>query len=243
MSCPATFWRTGALALVLLATGACAPITASGTPPAASPETALRRDLERIMRWWPGDYNNDRQLARLAAEGKPIWRADDSGKGGHIEVTSHYRAVDLPAFGENVIYVEETKHGDPDAIFRQRIYSLTIDEAADTLRVSMWNFKDKEKHVGAWRDLSRLSGLTPAEMTNFGENCDLVMTRKSDEYHLAMQDRQCAFGENYFSYQVLLGEDSFWFRDKIARLADDAPVSIAGDYTYHELDRMGTAPR
>ncbi len=113
--------------------------------------TDLEQDskpIDEIMAWWPGDYNNDNQVEKELSEGKPIWREDGSGEGGHIEVTSHYRAVDLPAFGEHVLYVEELKHGKPDLVFRQRIYTLYEDDSG-ALRATLWNFKDKEKYVGA----------------------------------------------------------------------------------------------
>lgn len=207
--------------------------TAAATLP-SDPEA----QLAQIMEWWPGDYNNDAQLEQLAAQGKPIWRKDDTGKPGHIEVTSHYRAVDLPAFGENVLYVEETKHGEPGNIFRQRIYVLSVDEELDKVRVALWTFSDKEKYVGAYQDLSKLDGLTPDAMSTFGAPCDLITNPEGRKYHIAMNAKDCQFGENYFSYQVLLGPDSFWFRDKIAKVADDAIVSIAGGFTYHELDRI-----
>ena len=231
------------MALALL--GACAPSGAIGAasegparPLAEPPRLTTAQHLEKIMQMWPGDYNNDRQLARLEAEGKPIWREDDTGKGGHIEVTSHYRVVDLPEFGANVLYVEETKHGDPSNIFRQRIYELYVDEERDQVRVTLWTFKDREKYVGAWKDLSRLDELTKEELSSFGTNCDLIMARQEGRYHLAMEGKECAFGENYFSYQVLLGPGSFWFRDKITRLSDDVIISQAGEFTYHELDRV-----
>ncbi len=200
--------------------------------------TSAKQDLSTIMKWWNGDYNNDQQLAKLSAAGEPIWRADDSGKGGHIEVTSHYRPLDLPAFGKNVIYVEETKHGDPNNIFRQRIYTLSMNEDANQVRVKLWYFNDKEKYVGAWKDLSRLNDLTPKDMFALQDSCDLLVVKQGDKYHMPMADKACVFGKNYFSYQVLLGENSFWFRDRINRVADDSTVSEAGGYTYHELDRM-----
>lgn len=227
---------------VSLLLAAVVPLAACETIPESAPATEVAQtpegQLAQIMDWWPGDYNNDAQLARLEAEGKPIWRTDDTGKGGHIEVASHYRTVDLPAFGENVLYLEEIRDGDPSNIFRQRIYSLAVDPETNAVRVTLWNFKDRKKYVGAYQDLSRLNDLTPDQMTNFGRNCDLVTRVESDKYHLGMNGKDCAFGENYFAYQVLLGPDTFWFRDKIAKVSDDSIVSVAGDYTYHELDRV-----
>lgn len=206
--------------------------------PSSTPAPTPEEDLATIMLWWNGDYHNDRQIARLEAEGLPVWRADDSAEGGHLEVTSHYRPVSLPIFGEHVIYVEETKHGDPDALYRQRIYTLQVDNEIGQVRVKMWNFKDREKYVGAWQDLSMVADLTPGEMSPLPDNCDLLVSRVGDKFHMPMLDRDCAFGDRYFSYQVLLGADSFWFRDKVVRLADDEVLTSPGSFTYHELDKV-----
>ncbi|MEO0996685.1 MAG: chromophore lyase CpcT/CpeT [Pseudomonadota bacterium] len=209
----------------------------SAGPAAADAKTPGESDLDRVLDWWAGDYDNDRQIERLTAEGQPVWRADGSGEGGHIEVTSHYRRVELPAFGEHVLYVEETKYGDPDEIFRQRIYTLNVDDESDRVRVKIWNFKDKQRYVGAWRDTARLSDLTPDEMSPLPDRCDLLSERREGRIHLGMNGRDCAFGDRYFNYQVLLGPESFWFRDKIVRLEDDVLLTTAGDFTYHQLDR------
>lgn len=230
--------KTGVASLACMAMASGCTYEPKAESAGSTATSSAQEDLNRIMTWWNGDYNNDRQLAALAAAGKPIWRADDSGKGGHIEVTSHYRPIDLPAFGDNVIYVEETKHGVPDNIFRQRIYTVAIDRATNIIRVKLWYFKDKKKYVGAWRDLSRLNDLTPEMMSPLQDDCDLIIKKQGEKYHMPMADKACVFGDNYFSYQVLLGEDSFWFRDKINRVADDKTISMAGNYTYHELNKI-----
>lgn len=216
--------------VLLLGMASCAQNPAS-TP---SPE----EDLATIMQWWNGDYHNDRQIARLEDEGLPIWRADGAEEGGHLEVTSHYRPISLPIFAEQVLYVEESKHGDSDAMFRQHIYTLQVDSEINQIRVKLWNFKDRQKYVGAWQDLSMLANLTPDEMSPLPDNCDLFVSRVDDKFHMPMPDRDCAFGDRYFNYQVLLGADSFWFRDKIVRLADDELITSAGGFTYHELDKV-----
>lgn len=201
-------------------------------------DTSPEKDLSTIMGWWDGDYQNDEQIARLEAAGKPVWRADGTGEDGHIEVTSHYRRIEMPSFGKHVIYVEETKHGDPNNVFRQRLYTLRVDKDIETVRVKIWNFKDKKKYVGAWRDLSRLDGLAPDDMSSLPDTCDLIAKKQGGEFHMPMHEQDCAFGDRYFSYQVLLGPDSFWFRDKIASTETDEVLESAGKYTYHELRRV-----
>lgn len=194
--------------------------------------------LDEVMMWWPGDYHNNRQLQKLRAAGKPIWQADGSGKPGHIAVTSHYRRVELPEFGDHVLYVEETKHGDPSAIFRQRIYTLTRDPETDVVTVKLWYFKDKTRYLAAWRDASILAELTPDQMSPLPDHCDLTIRRQGARYHMSMPAKQCVFGERYFDYQVLLGPESFWFRDRIVDAATDEVLEAAGNFTYHELDRV-----
>lgn len=211
---------------------------ASSVAHADNHKASLAENLSEIMSWWNGDYDNNAQLKALEAAGRPIWREDGSGEGGHIEVTSHYRPISLPAFGENVVYVEETKHGDPNNIFRQRIYTLTADEENQVVRVKLWYFKDKEKYVGAWNDMSRLANLTPEEMFPLQDECDLLGVKTEGRYHMPMADKACVFGKRYFSYQVLLGPGSFWFRDKIVSIEDESNVESAGDFTYHELDKI-----
>lgn len=219
-----------AVILLLTQTISCASVSVAERTP--------EMDLALIMDWWNGDYNNDRQIKSLEEQGLPVWKADDTGEGGHIEVTSHYRRVDLPVFGENVLYVEETKHGDPDNIFRQRIYTLNIDQEANAVRVKLWYFNDKKKYIGAWKDLTLLNDLTPEDMFPLQDDCDLISTRQAEKIHLPMPAKDCVFGEKYFNYQVLLDENSFWFRDRIMLVADDSLDSTAGQFTYHELDKV-----
>ena len=213
-------------------------IAAFGISACSSIPTAPIDDISQIMSWWSGDYNNDAQLTKLIAAGKPVWRADDTGEGGHIEVTSHYRPVELPAFGENVIYVEETKHGDPDAMFRQRIYTLEQKNENEPIRVKMYYFNDKEKYVGSYKDLRRLTDLTQDDMFALKDECDLIVEKQGDKYHMPMVKDACVFGERAFNYQVLIGENSFWFRDKISDVNGVKPTESAGNFTYHELDKL-----
>lgn len=233
------FLSSLALAALSMSTSACATAAVSDVDSANTQVAeSTEQQIATIMKWWDGDYNNDRHLKELEAADKPIWRKDGSGKGGHIEVTSHYRPVTLPAFGDNVIYVEETKHGDPDNIFRQRIYTLTADAKINAVRVKLWYFSDKKKYVGAFKDISIVKDLTPKEMFKLPDTCDMIVRKQGDKYHMPMPDKDCVFGESYFNYQVLLGKDSFWFRDRIMNVADDTVKESAGNFTYHKLDRI-----
>lgn len=197
-------------------------------------------DLKTIMAWWDGDYDNDDQIAALRADGAPIWQRGEKGEGigGHLPVVSHYRPIDMPVFGENVLYVEEKTFGDDGNPYRQRFYTLSLDEDKNTISVKLWYFKDRKAYLGAWQDLSRVSALTPDDMSPLPDNCDLNVTRMSDgRYHMKMPVNGCVFGEKLFDYQVILGPDSFWFRDRIANSKTGIVEMSAGAFTYHKLDK------
>ncbi|MEQ8507795.1 MAG: chromophore lyase CpcT/CpeT [Rhodospirillaceae bacterium] len=207
-------------------------------------QSPLEQDLAQIMAWWPGTYNNDKQVAEVEARmGEDnftgeVWRVDNSGMGGYLNVTSHYARIDFPALGENVLYVEEYRDGNPDETYRQRIYNLTIDDEEAVIRVNLINFKDREKYIGAYKDLSMLDNLTPDDISPFPEICDLMVEQRGNAYHMPMKTNACAFGGQAFSYEAVITGDAFWFRDKIVRLDDGTVVMTMANFNFHKLDRL-----
>ena len=222
------------LALVLACLGAM-PATA---------QSPLEQDLAQIMAWWPGSYNNDTQVAEVEARmGEDnftgeVWRIDNSGMGGYLNVTSHYIRLDAPEIGENVLYVEEYRDGEPGETYRQRVYTLSVDEEEEVIRVNLANFKDREKYIGAYRDISMLDGITSDDLSPFPEICDLIAEQRGNRYHMRMRTNACAFGGQAFSYEAVITGDAFWFRDKIVRLEDDTIVMTMANFNFHKLDRV-----
>lgn len=229
-----TLSKFEALALTLTA-------LASGSVQAQSP---LEQDLAQIMAWWPGTYSNDKQVAdveeRMGEENftGEVWRVDNSGMGGYLNVTSHYAAINFPELGQNVLYVEEYRDGNPDETYRQRIYNLTVDEDEQVIRVNLINFKDREKYIGAYKDLSMLDGLTMEDVGAFPDICDLIVEQRGNTYHMPMKKNACAFGGQAFSYEAVIDGRSFWFRDKIVRLEDDVVVMTMANFNFHKSDRL-----
>ena len=210
----------------------------------ASAQSPLEQDLAQIMTWWPGTYNNDRQVAEIEARmGEEnftgeVWRIGGSGMGGYLNVTSHYIRLDAPAIGDNVLYVEEYRDGQPDETYRQRVYTLSVDEEEQVIRVNIANFSDREKYIGAHRDISMLDGVTPDDLAPFPGVCDLIVEQRGNRYHMAMRTNACAFGGQAFSYEAVITGDAFWFRDKIVRLEDDTIVMTMANFNFHKSDRV-----
>ena len=207
-------------------------------------QSPLEQDLAQIMKWWPGVYNNDKQVAEVEARmGEnnftgEVWRLDGTGMGGYLNITSHYIRLDNPALGDNVLYVEEYRDGQPEVTYRQRIYILSIDEEEDVIRVNLANFKDREKYIGAYKDISMLDGITEDDLAPFPDICDLIVEQRGNRYHMPMRTNACAFGGQAFSYEAVITGDAVWFRDKIVRLDDDTVVMTMANFNFHKSDRV-----
>lgn len=226
---------------VLLASAIClAQCKQSEKSSVSAEETIVQsteEELNEIMSWWPGTFNNDKQIAEVLKEGKDVWRLDDSGENGYLQIQSHYIKLNKPEIGEHVLYVEEYRDHDPTATYRQRIYTLSID-STDMIKVKMWPFKDKKKYVGAWKNPSLLDSLSSEEISAYPSICDLHVTKEEGAYHMVMNDSDCTFGDKVFNYGLKLSSDMFSYRDKITQKSDGTVISTAADFSYHDLDRV-----
>lgn len=201
-------------------------------------------DLSNIMKLWNGSYNNDKQVSEIRSDGRPLWQHAKEGEvqqmlGGHFEITSHNSWVDLSIFDGTALYVEETTKGNPKPTYRQKIYTFTYDDTKKETRLKIWNFKDREKYVGAWSDIDTISQLTLEELSPLPDACDMIAWRLEDgRYHFKMGNPECKFGTDLFDYQIIIGVNSYWSRDRIERVEDHVVTYTAGGFTYHKLDKI-----
>lgn len=207
-----------------------------GTKPDIATEVSIDDHLNRIMNMWEGQFRNSHQIREISDKGGDIWRIDDSGEGGFLDVTSHYIKLNRPDIGSHVMYVEEYRDEKPDETYRQRIYTLAVD-STQTIRVKMWPFKDKKKYVGSWKDISMLSNLTTEEISAYPDICDLIVESTEEGYYMYMNGSDCTFGSKTFNYEVKLKEDVFSYRDKITDTKDGS-ITSAGAFAYHHLDKI-----
>lgn len=197
--------------------------------------TLLEREAEYLMEIWPGDYDNREQLQFDFDIGKRTFE-----EGAHLRVHSQIRRVDLPAFGEYVLYVEEYRDNDPANIFRQRLYEIVPDSEEGAIRVRLHFFKSGEQWLGAHNDPSKLNGLTPDDTIPL-DGCDLFLKRDVNSIAGGMKDKTCILGEGddkrYSEYQVRVSEDAYWFRDRTVSAKTGAVVEGMADYSWHQLER------
>lgn len=187
--------------------------------------TLLEREIEYLMAIFPGDYDNREQVEFDAHVGK---RSNEEG--AHARVHSQFQRVDLPSFGEYVLYVEEYRDNDPENVFRQRLYELVADESEKAIRIRQHSFKDGQKWLGAHNNPDVLAKLTRNDTTTLS-GCDLILRRDVDAITGGTKPKACVLGagENQrdSGHQLRLTETGYWFRDG----------TISVDLSWHQLER------
>lgn len=132
--------------------------------------------IERFGPIWAGEYNNYRSLAdELGAE--------PQGSQTHFI----YGQLELPAFGDHVIYVQQHygSGNDPDTVYRQRIYASFADYERSEIVTRIYSFKTEAgaaTAMDAHLDASRLDGLTPDDMNVLPEGCEIFWYPQAEQF-------------------------------------------------------------
>ena len=99
----------------------------------------LLDDLQRFQTWFAGEYSNHEEVVTTEFQ---INRTEGDEKHHMIPMVHHYFVpIQAPALGDVVFYVqqENQRTGIP---YRQRIYTLEIDEEQQALEMQIYKFKD-----------------------------------------------------------------------------------------------------
>ncbi|MYA30925.1 MAG: hypothetical protein F4Y31_06790 [Gammaproteobacteria bacterium] len=172
-------------------------------------KTELDIHLALIMEWWPGEYDNHEQIVRQSGGGLSVPVYDPV-----FRLHSHYVRLDLPELGENVLYVEEYRNNDPSNISRIRVYALSVDEEEQAVRVKLHAFRDgHDRMIGARLDPERLAAVDAHELRPFSDACDVYMRFDGGQFSGGMKRESCG-DEAWFEYQVVLGPNHYWTRDR-----------------------------
>ena len=138
---------------------------------------ATKNDLQLLLKNFPGEYDNYAQ-----------WEADVENNVSVAALHGHLHSiffgpVNLPAFGENVFYVQQYMDGVPTQIYRQRLYNFAANSTGGSIAtLSFFDFKDGSKYINAQKDPTKLQGLTRADTTQVTDKCNVHIHRQGDRF-------------------------------------------------------------
>jgi hypothetical protein len=176
---------------------------------AAAPAAAgsLEHDLEVMMDWFAGEFDNHQQhVDEIEAENPP--------EQPHEWIHSIFHPVELPVFGDNVFYVEQYIGGDPNNIYRNRIYSFSINEEMEAIQLTIYSFKDHEAVIGAHDDPSKLEGLTMDDVRTL-PGCEVFWKKQADNFIGWMPDGACRVPSRRSGKIIVIDDDLVLTKNEI----------------------------
>ncbi len=187
---------------------------------------SLESRFETFLSWWPGVYDNAHQV-----------ETDDPE--APVPTRLFIREVDLPAFGDHVVYAEWQTLDDPNYVVRQRFYGFEIDMQRQALRLNLHIFPPNPDFVaetrGAYEDPAKVSHLTRDDMVPL-KGYDVYFTWTGSSFEGAMDRGACAFPapgtetDIYSWSQMRLTETAFEYLDGWFNLDGSIYLRMSNDW-------------
>lgn len=213
-------WRTAASSLFACVSALAASIGWGAEP--LPPRAVLEKDLRVFLGWFEGEFDNSEQVAFADELGIPPDAVPE-------RIHSIFKRVALPAFGEQVYYVEQYLDGDPSRIYRQRLYSFALDDSERAIKLRIHIPHDPAPLAGAHRDPSKLAGLTPAA-TRSPDGCEVYWRRQADAFVGSMKPGACTFKSERSGKTIVVSDDLYLDDDEL--WIHDRAVDAAGNHVY-----------
>ena len=180
----------------------------------SSPRSAT--DLEHFLGWFAGEYDNNEQVWQQAVDGVT---PDDR----HEHIHHIFLPVSAPAIGEHTFFVKQYMDGDYENVYRQRLYSFTVNGQRGAIELAIHSFNDEQAYRHADRDPDVLEGIEPGELRNL-PGCNVFWRFANDRYVGEMDEGAC------FYYSSNLGQN-IYITDTLTLTADEIRI---GDQAFDE---------
>lgn len=175
----------------------------------------LTADWAQLKTLFTGEFNNFQQVWQAREDQTP-----DSLIHEHIH--SIFKPVSIPALGENVFFVKQYMNGDPNEIYRMRVYQFVPDPAEKAIRLDIYSFKertDEDRFKLADEDPTMLSTLVAANFTTI-PGCSVYWQKQGMEFIGTMKPRACNFVSRrsnkriYITDTLKLNAEEIWISDE-----------------------------
>ncbi len=150
--------------------------SAQSTKPIDTADREREAQLSLLVDWMSGSFDSKAQAAAdpenyldIRLEMRPIWPDRKDGRW---------------------LYVEQAAASALERPYRQRVYRVSAG-ADRTFRSEVYELPgDPLKFAGAWKDASKLAGLTPEQLT-LKEGCAIILRNEGDAFVGSTQGTGC----------------------------------------------------
>ncbi len=202
-----------ARAVGLLVLTASLPALVTGPAQGQEPALASASDLDHFLGWFAGEYNNNEQVWQQAVDGV----APDAR---HEHIHHVFLPVSTPAIGDHAFFVKQYLDGDYENVYRQRLYSFSVDRQRDAIVLAIHRFLDEARYRYADRDPSVLEEIGPDDLRHL-PGCNVFWRFVGDHYVGEMDDGACFYFSNDLGRNIYITDTLRLDADEI-RIADAA---------------------
>jgi len=196
----------------------------------SSHPNTLQQDLEELLNWFPGKYDNHQQVYKEAVLDVPMERR-------HRQTHHIFHPVKLDFIPGLKLYAQQSQHYNLDDLYRQRIYSFTIDEVEQAIRLTIYTPKEPAKLKNAHLDPSIFEKLNEADFF-LKPGCEVFWKKEKDHFRGYLKENACSYYSKKFGTQVFLNETLLLKKD--ALLLDDTAVDSKGKLVFGVADKGPT---
>jgi len=203
--------------------------TSSASGPGA-PDGSLEANLVELMEWFPGEYDNHRQVYRQAVE-----RVPEDLRQRHTNHIFHPLAI--TGIPQPTLYAQQSQHYDPSDLYRQRIYAFAVDEEERAIRLTIYTPRDPARLTDAHLDPAKVSDLTVDDFY-LKPGCEVFWTRGKEQFDGYLKTNACSYFSERFGKRVFLNETLTLRPD--ALILHDRAVDADGNLVFGSADKGPT---
>ncbi len=190
----------------------------------------LERELNELLEWFPGEYDNHQQVYKEAVLNLPKEKR-------HRQTHHIFFPVEFDFMPGRELYAQQSQHYNLDDIYRQRIYSFTIDKDEQAIRLTIYTPKEPLQLKNAHLDPSIFKTLK-AEDFFLKPGCEVYWKKTGDHFRGYLKENACSYFSKKFNTRVYLNETLILRKD--ALLLDDRAVDGEGNLVFGVDDKGPT---
>lgn len=216
--------------LAIAAVGLGLALSACQTAHSPSADAALSQDLEEMLAWFPGVYDN---IEQIESERQAMLESELR----HRHLNHTFYPVEIPGIPGQQLYAQQYQHHDPANLYRQRIYSFEPDLEEGAIRLTIYTPHAPETLTDIHLMPERLAAMQ-AEDFILKPGCEVFWTRAEDQFEGYLKPKACSYYSTRYETQVYLEETLTLRRD--ALLLNDRGVDGDGNLVFGVDDKAPT---
>ncbi|MEQ8735768.1 MAG: CpcT/CpeT family chromophore lyase [Rhodospirillaceae bacterium] len=149
---------------------ACIILAAWVLPVKVQAETLSQADLAQLLEWVQGRYSNQQQF-----DTGGVTKASDL-------LFPVFEQIDVPAFGDSVIYLQWPIGSSTGDLQRQRIWVFNLNETTGRITMDFFTLKEPDVWLNAHLYPQKVRGMTREDTIGYPETCLLPVSREGDQF-------------------------------------------------------------